>query len=93
MPVLLIGRKKQKNNNKLARKNASDLAINFINDGFTVIIDDVVRQKWVEEWKNNLKGINIYFVLLQPSIIVAKLRNKERTKWTVDEEVITHQQA
>jgi len=45
MPVLLIGRKKQKNNNKLARKNASDLAINFINDGFTVIIDDVVRQK------------------------------------------------
>ena len=75
---------------KLARKNASDLARNFIDNGFTVIIDDIVRQKWVSEWKSHFDGIDVNFVLLQPTIEVAKLRNQERIKWTVGEDIIDY---
>ena len=73
----------------LARKNAALTAKNIAREGFTVIVDDIIRQKWVEEWKDGLEGFPLHFVLLLPSLEVAKQRNCTREVWTVDEEVIT----
>jgi chloramphenicol 3-O-phosphotransferase len=74
---------------RLARKNAALTAKNLAREGFTVIVDDIVRQKWVEEWKDDLQGCSLHFVLLLPSPEVAKQRNRTREVWTVDEAVIT----
>ncbi len=74
---------------RLARKNAALTAKNIALEGFTVIIDDVIRQKWVEEWKHYLEGFNLRLVLLLPALEVAKLRNHTREIWTVDEAIIT----
>lgn len=74
---------------RLARKNAALTAKNIALEGFTVIIDDIVRQKWVDEWKQNLEGFNIHCILLLPSLDIAKQRNHSREIWTVDEEIIT----
>ncbi len=73
---------------RLARKNAALTAKNIALEGFTVIIDDIVRQKWVEEWKDDLEGFSLHLVLLLPSLEVAKQRNCTREVWTVEEEVI-----
>lgn len=74
---------------RLARTNAALTARNIALEGFTVIIDDIIRQKWVEEWKQNLAGLNLRFVLLLPSLEIAKRRNLTREVWTVDEAIIT----
>jgi len=73
---------------RLARKNAAQTARNIGLEGFTVIIDDIVRQHWVEEWRNNLEGFALRYVLLLPSLAVAKQRNRTREIWTVNEEII-----
>ena len=73
----------------LARKNAALTARNIALEGFTVIIDDIVRQKWVGEWQRYLADFNLRFVLLLPSLEVAKQRNQAREIWTVDEAIIT----
>lgn len=74
---------------RLARKNAALTAKNIALEGFTVIIDDIIRQKWVEEWKDYLEGFDLRFILLLPSLEVAKQRNRTREIWTVDEAIIT----
>lgn len=73
----------------LARKNAALTARNIALQGFTVIIDDIIRHKWVEEWKHNLAGLDLRFVLLLPPVEVALHRNRTREIWTVDEAIIT----
>lgn len=74
---------------QLARQNAAITARNIAFAGFTVIIDDIIRQKWVEEWSQNLLGFNLHFVLLLPSVEAALQRNRVRDIWTVDEAIIT----
>lgn len=73
---------------RLARKNAAQTAKNIADEGFTVIVDDIIRQKWVEEWKQALAGCSLRFVLLLPALEVAKQRNRIRTIWTVDEAIL-----
>ena len=74
---------------RLARKNAALTAKNIALEGFTVIIDDIIRQKWVEEWRQFLEEFDLRFVLLLPSLEIAKQRNISRDIWTVDEAIIT----
>lgn len=74
---------------RLARKNAALTAKNISREGFTVIIDDIIRQKWVEEWRQHLVGIDLRFVLLLPSLEIAQHRNRMREIWTVDEAITT----
>jgi len=73
---------------RLARKSAAQTARNIGLEGFTVIIDDIVRQHWVEEWRNYLEGFTLHSVLLLPLLVVAKQRNRARDIWTVNEEII-----
>jgi len=73
---------------RLARKNAALTAKNMAREGFTVIVDDIVRHHWVEEWKHDLEGCSLHFVVLLPSLEVAKQRNRTREVWTVNEEVL-----
>jgi len=42
----------------------------------------------VEEWKQALAGCDLRFVLLLPTLEVAKQRNRTRTIWTVDEAIL-----
>ena len=72
----------------LARRNAALTAVNIAKAGFTVIVDDIVRQKWVLEWRSYFKDCIVQFVLLNPRVEIAKFRNKMRKIWTVDEKII-----
>src|SRR6476469_6692087 len=62
----------------LARKNAASTAVNLARAGFTVIIDDIVHQGWLREWKENLEGIEPTLIVLQPDLDKAKERNLTR---------------
>src|SRR6476661_7668556 len=73
---------------RLARKNAASTARNIADAGFTVIIDDIVPRHWAAEWRENLRGFDLRFVLLQPQLSKAKERNLARDIWTVDEQII-----
>ncbi len=73
---------------KLARKNASSIANNAVEEGFVVVIDDIVKQEWINEWRNNLSGYELKFVLLNPDIETIKNRNKQRKQSTVPEDFI-----
>ena len=72
----------------LARKNAASAASNIARAGFTAVIDDIVHQAWLQEWRDNLHGFDLHFVLLQPHLDTAKQRNTTREIWTVDETII-----
>lgn len=72
----------------LARKNAAATTLNIAQAGFTVIIDDIVHQEWVQDWIDNLNGLSPRFVLLQPTLAKAKERNITREIWTVEESII-----
>lgn len=72
----------------LAKKNAASTALILANAGFTVIIDDIVHQGWLREWRENLQGIDPILIVLQPDLDKAKARNVSREIWTVDETII-----
>jgi adenylate kinase family enzyme len=72
----------------LARKNAASTAANIARAGFTVVIDDIIHQAWLQEWRDNLRGFDLRLVLLQPHLDTAKQRNTTREIWTVDEAII-----
>ena len=72
----------------LARKNAASTAANIARAGFTVVIDDIVHQAWLQEWKDNLPGFDPLLVLLQPHLDIAQQRNNTRQIWTVDQTII-----
>jgi len=74
---------------RLARTNAARTAKHLAYVGFTAIIDDIVRQQWVEEWQDNLQGVPLHLVLLLPALAVAHQRNRLRAIWTVDPDVLT----
>lgn len=52
----------------LAAKNACDMASNFLEKGFNVIIDDVVGQKLLEQYSNFFRSQNFKAFLLMPSV-------------------------
>ncbi len=51
----------------LSVKNACDIANNFLEKGFNVIIDGIVGRKLLEQYSNFLKGKNFKAFLLLPS--------------------------
>lgn len=72
----------------LARKNAAQTAKNIAKAGFTVVVDDIVRQKWVREWRQYFKDFNLRLILLNPKLNMAKKRNLKRRVWTVGEGIV-----
>lgn len=73
---------------KIARRAAADTAIRMAMCGFTPILDDVIARGWEEEWRIYFLGMQVDIVLLQPTLEVALERNRTRTIWTVDEQVL-----
>jgi len=74
---------------RMARKSAGQMAINLATGGFVPIVDDIVPPDWVDEWRQDLDGLDCRFILLRPSLEVARRRNLERSVWTVEERVLT----
>ena len=74
---------------QLARKNVCTVANNLVEAGFAVIIDDTIWQRrLVEEYQRQLRGAPIIFAYLKPSLHVAQQRNRERTIWNIDPDLI-----
>ncbi len=73
----------------LSFKNQADLARNFLEKGFAVVIDDIVRKgELYDEWLTHFAGIAHQVVLLMPPVRVALDRNAEREGHTVPERTL-----
>ena len=76
-PVSYKGESKKQS--RLAIKNASDLAINFLKEGFNVFIDDVLeRGQEVKDYITYLKKYHPRIILLLPNKKVLKKRDSNR---------------
>src|SRR5215475_1194670 len=62
-----------------ARRRRPWTAMNLAAGGFVPILDDIVPPDWVDEWRQDLNGLDSRFVLLRPSLEVARRRNLERS--------------
>jgi len=74
---------------RIARRSAAQTAVNLAAGGFVPVLDDIVPADWVDEWRQDLEGLDCRFVALRPSLDVARRRNRERSIWTVDEALLT----
>ncbi len=73
----------------LSFKNQANLARNFLEKGFAVVIDEVVRKgELYDEWLTHFAGIPHQVVLLLPTVGVALRRNAERVSHTVPERTL-----
>lgn len=72
----------------IARRNAARLAADYVANGFTVVIDDVIREADMPQLLPHLEGISPRKVLLSPSIFVVHRRNAQRTNKTFDTKVL-----
>lgn len=72
----------------IARRNAARLAADYIASGFSVVIDDVVREADMPQYLPYLGGLVPRKVLLSPSIFVVHRRNAERTNKTFDTKIL-----
>ncbi len=73
----------------LSFKNQADLARNFLEKGFSVVIDEVVgKGELYDEWRTHFAGIPHQVVLLMPMVHVALRRNAERASHTVPERTL-----
>src|SRR5713226_4713425 len=71
----------------IARRNAARLAADYIASGFTVVIDDVVREADMPQYLPHFGGLAPRKVLLSPSIFVVHRRNAERTNKSFDTKI------
>lgn len=72
----------------IARRNAARLAADYIASGFTVVIDDVVREADMPQYLPHLGRLAPRKVLLSPSIFVVHRRNAERTNKSFDTKIL-----
>lgn len=73
----------------LARQGAVQLARQYANAGFAVVIDDIVNIEDVaRHFSAALDGYPFHKVLLLPSIAVALQRNRDRTNKTFDTNIL-----
>ena len=72
----------------IARRNAARLAADYLASGFTVVIDDVVREADMPQFLPYLEGIAPRKILLSPSIFVVHRRNAQRTNKTFDTKIL-----
>jgi chloramphenicol 3-O-phosphotransferase len=80
---------------KLARESAAMTAKLYANDGFAVVIDDVISSDDVSSiFEAALTGFNFHKILLQPRLEVALERSRTRTNKNFDpsflEDAIKH---
>lgn len=73
---------------EIARRNAARLATDYIANGFTVVIDDVVREADMPQYLPHLGGLTPRKVLLSPSIFVVHRRNSQRTNKSFDTKIL-----
>jgi hypothetical protein len=72
----------------IARRNAARLAADYVEAGFTVVIDDVVREADMPQYLPHLGGLIPRKVLLSPSIFVVHRRNAQRTNKSFDTKIL-----
>ena len=72
----------------IARRNAARLAADYVAEGFTVVMDDVVREVDMPQYMPYLGGLVPRKVLLSPSIFVVHRRNAERTNKSFDTKIL-----
>lgn len=72
----------------LARGSAARMAADYSDEGFTVVIDDVVREEDVDQFTRHLAGRPLTKVALLPSLDVVLARNHDRTNKSFDTSVL-----
>jgi len=72
----------------IARRNAARLALDYIANGFTVVMDDVIKEADLGQLLPHLGGLVPRKVLLSPSIFVVHRRNAQRTNKTFDTKIL-----
>lgn len=73
---------------EIARRNAARLAADYVANGFTVVIDDVLREADMPQYLPHLGGLGPRKVLLSPSIFVIHRRNSQRTNKSFDTKIL-----
>ncbi len=73
---------------EIARRNAARLAADYVANGFSVVIDDVVREADLPQYLPHLGGTVPRKVLLSPSIFVVHRRNAQRTNKSFDTKIL-----
>jgi len=68
----------------LARGSAARMAADYSDEGFAVVIDDVVREEDVDQFTRHLDGRTLTKVALIPTLDVALARNRDRTNKSFD---------
>jgi chloramphenicol 3-O-phosphotransferase len=68
----------------LARRSAARMAADYSDEGFTVVIDDVVREEDMDQFVSYLGGRSLTKVVLAPSLNVTLARNRVRTNKPLD---------
>lgn len=72
----------------IARRNAARLAADYAANGFTVVIDDVIREADLPQLMPHIGGLMPRKVLLSPSIFVIHRRNAQRTNKSFDTKIL-----
>jgi predicted kinase len=72
----------------LARGSAARMAADYSDDGFAVVIDDVVREEDIDQFTRHLAGKPLTKVALIPSLDVALARNRDRTNKSFDTTIL-----
>jgi hypothetical protein len=72
----------------IARRNAARLAADYVAAGFSVVIDDVVREADMPQYLPHLGGLVPRKILLSPSIFVVHRRNAQRTNKSFDTKIL-----
>jgi len=72
----------------LARGSAARMAADYSDEGFTVVIDDVVREEDIDQFTRHLAGRPLTKVALLPSLDVVLARNHDRTNKSFDTSVL-----
>jgi adenylylsulfate kinase-like enzyme len=72
----------------IARRSAARMAADYVANGFTVVIDDVIHEQDLPQITDHLGGLVPRKVLLSPSIFVVHRRNAQRTNKTFDTKIL-----
>lgn len=72
---------------RLGARNACALAHNFADEGYDVIISDVLTDETAAIYRMHLASLDHQIVLLLPSLRESLHRNQMRGQWLTDDEV------
>ncbi len=72
----------------LARGSAARMAADYSDEGFAVVIDDVMREEDIDQFTRHLSGRPLTKVALIPRLDVALARNRDRTNKSFDTSIL-----